>query len=89
MHTLFSHLPAAHALRVSKAAGFGLKNNSEVSDMNAKNFAKGVGVGMAVGAAMSMSITEMNKKNGKQHKLSRALRTMGDMVENIGTSFGM
>ena len=48
-----------------------------------------VGVGMAVGAAMSMSITEMNKKNGKQHKLSRALRTMGDMVENIGTSFGM
>ena len=57
--------------------------------MNTKNFAKGVGVGMAVGAAMSMSITEMNKKNGKQHKLSRALRTMGDMVENIGTSFGM
>ena len=37
--------------------------------MNAKNFAKGIGVGMAVGAAMSMSITEMNKKNGKQHKL--------------------
>lgn len=89
MHTLFLHQPAARALRVSKAAGFGLKNNSEVSDMNAKNFAKGVGVGMAVGAAMSMSITEMNKKNGKQHKLSRALRTMGDMVENIGTSFGM
>ena len=89
MHTLFLHQPAARALRVSKAAGFGLKNNSEVSDMNAKYFAKGVGVGMAVGAAMSMSITEMNKKNGKQHKLSRALRTMGDMVENIGTSFGM
>lgn len=89
MHTLFLHQPAARALRVSKAAGFGLKNNSEVSDMNAKNFAKGIGVGMAVGAAMSMSITEMNKKNGKQHKLSRALRTMGDMVENIGTSFGM
>jgi len=89
MHTLFLHQPAARALRVSKAAGFGLKNNSEVSDMNAKNFAKGVGVGMAVGAAMSMSITEMNKKNGKQHKFSRALRTMGDMVENIGSSFGM
>ena len=89
MHTLFLHQPAARALRVSKAAGFGLKNNSEVSDMNAKNFAKGVGVGMAVGAAMSMSITEKNKKNGKQHKFSRALRTMGDMVENIGSSFGM
>ena len=89
MHTLFLHQPAARALRVSKAAGFGLKNNSEVSDMNAKNFGKGIGVGMAVGAAVSMSITEMNKKNGKQHKFSRALRTMGDMVENIGSSFGM
>ncbi len=57
--------------------------------MNAKNFAKGVGVGMAVGAAMSMSISAANKKNGKQHKVSRALRTMGDMVENIGNTFGM
>ena len=89
MHTLFLHLPAARALRVSKAAGFGLKNNSEVSDMNAKNFAKGVGVGMAVGAAMSMSISGMNKKNGRQHKVSRALRTMGDMVESIGNTFNM
>ena len=89
MHTLFLHQPAARALRVSKAAGFGLKNNSEVSDMNAKNFAKGVGVGMAVGAAMSMSISSMNKKSGRQHKVSRALRTMGDVVENIGNTFSM
>ena len=66
---------------------------SRDSKMCAAQFAKGMGiglgVGMAVGAAMSMSITEMNKKNGKQHKVSRALRTMGDMVENIGSSFGM
>ena len=57
--------------------------------MNTKNFARGVGIGMAVGAAMSMSISSMNKKNGKQHKVSRALRTMGDVVENIGNTFSM
>lgn len=57
--------------------------------MNTRNFAKGIGIGMAVGAAMSMSISSMNKKNGKQHKVSRALRTMGDVVENIGNTFSM
>ncbi|MGI5979652.1 MAG: hypothetical protein ACOX66_09215 [Oscillospiraceae bacterium] len=57
--------------------------------MKAKSFAKGVGVGMAVGAAMSMSISAANKKGGKQHKVSHALRTMGDMVENIGNSISM
>ena len=57
--------------------------------MNTRNFAKGIGIGMAVGAAMSMSISSLNKKNGKQHKVSRALRTMGDVVENIGNTFSM
>ena len=57
--------------------------------MNARNFARGVGIGMAVGAAMSMSISAANKKNGKQNKVSRALRTMGDVVENIGSAFSM
>ncbi len=57
--------------------------------MNAKNFAKGVGVGMAVGTALSMSISASNKKNGGQHKVSKALRTMGNVVENIGNTFSM
>lgn len=57
--------------------------------MNARNFAKGVGIGMAVGTAMGMSISAANKKTGRQHKVSRALRAMGDIVENIGNSFSM
>ena len=57
--------------------------------MNVRNFAKGVGVGMAVGAAMSMSLSAANKKTGKQNKVSKALRTMGDVVENIGGTFSM
>ena len=57
--------------------------------MNARNFAKGVGIGMAVGTAMGMSISAANKKTGRQHKVSRALRAMGDIVENFGNSFSM
>lgn len=58
--------------------------------MNAKNFAKGVGVGMALGTAVSMSVAAANKKPGsRQHKMSKTLRTMGDIVENIGNTFSM
>ena len=86
MHTLFLHQPAARALRVSKAAGFGLKNNSEVSDMNAKNFAKGVGVGMAVGAAAGLMMQPQKKRaNGI---VADAVRTVSDVTDTIRDTMG-
>lgn len=57
--------------------------------MNTMNFAKGVGVGIVVGSAIGMAVASPQKKNGKKHVVSKALRTMSDIVENIGESMGM
>ena len=57
--------------------------------MNAKNFAKGVGIGMVVGSAIGMTVSSVNKKSSRQHKMGRALKTVGDIVENIGSAFNM
>lgn len=57
--------------------------------MNAKNFAKGVGIGMVVGSAIGMTVSAVNKKGSRQHKVGRALKTVGDIMENIGSAFNM
>jgi len=57
--------------------------------MNAKNFAKGVGIGMVVGSAIGMTVSAVNKRGSRQHKMGRALKTVGDIVENIGSAFSM
>ena len=58
--------------------------------MNTMNFVKGVGVGLVVGSAVGMAVASPQKKNGnKQNVVGKALKTMGDIVENIGDSIGM
>lgn len=59
--------------------------------MNSKNFAKGIGVGMVVGSAIGMTVGAATKKGGRQssHKVSRAIKTVGDIVENIGSALSM
>ena len=57
--------------------------------MNTKNFAKGVGVGMVVGSAIGMTLAVTNKKSSRQKKVSRTIKTVGDIVENIGNVFTM
>ena len=59
--------------------------------MNAKNFAKGVGVGMVVGSAIGMTVGAVARKGGRQNnnKVSRAIKTVGDIVENIGSALSM
>lgn len=57
--------------------------------MNAKNFAKGVGIGMVVGSAIGMTVSAVNRRGSRQHKMGRALKTVGDIVENIGSAFSM
>ena len=57
--------------------------------MNTKNFAKGVGVGMVVGSAIGMTLAVTNKKTSRQKKVSRTIKTVGDIVENIGNVFTM
>lgn len=57
--------------------------------MNSMNFAKGVGVGLVVGSAIGMAVSGPNKNNKKKNMVSRALKTMGDIVENISDSISM
>lgn len=58
--------------------------------MNSMNFAKGMGVGLVVGSAIGLAVAApASKKPAKRNVIGRALRTMGDIVENIGDSIGM
>ena len=57
--------------------------------MNSKNFAKGMGVGVVVGSALGMTIAVTNKRGSRQKKVSRTIKTVGDIVENIGNAFSM
>lgn len=59
--------------------------------MNTMNFAKGVGVGLIVGSAVGVAVSQPKKKVlvSKKSVVARALRTVGDVVENIGDSLSM
>ena len=57
--------------------------------MNAKNFAKGVGIGMVVGSAIGMTVSTVNKRSYRRSKVGKTLKTMGDIVENIGSALNM
>jgi len=57
--------------------------------MNSKYFAKGMGLGMAVGTAIGMTVAMTNKKSSRQNKVSKAIRAVGDIVENIGSAFNV
>lgn len=61
--------------------------------MNGMNFAKGVGVGIVVGSTIGMAVasTASNHKKPpqKNNVVGKALKAMGDIVDNLGDSFGM
>lgn len=54
------------------------------SDMR---FAKGIGVGLVVGSAIGMAVPK--KKMGHTNGFSRALKTMGDVIENVTAAMGI
>ena len=53
------------------------------------NFAKGMGIGLIVGSVVGMTVSGPQKKQNKKTVVGRALKTMGDIVENIGDFIGM
>ena len=62
--------------------------------MNGMSFAKGIGVGIIVGSTVSMAVASSTSKqkkypNKKNNVVGKALRTMGEIVDNIGDSIGM
>lgn len=68
----------------SARGGHSMNNNSN-------NFTKGIGVGMVVGSAIGMTVAAISHRSSHQTrgKVGRALKTVGDIVENIGSAFNM
>lgn len=58
--------------------------------MDTKNMAKAVGIGMAAGAALSMMAAPRKKHKAKMNKsnVSKAIRAMGDVLEDVENALG-
>ena len=57
--------------------------------MDAKSVAKAVGVGMVAGAAVSMMASPRKKSNVlKKSNVSKAIRAMGDVLEDVENALG-
>ena len=59
--------------------------------MDTKNMAKAVGIGMAAGAALSMMATPRKKQKNmmmKKSNVSKAIRAMGDVLEDVENALG-
>ena len=53
--------------------------------MNNMSFAKGMGLGLAVGSMVGMIAAPRKKK----FDLGKALKSMGDVVDNVAGSIGL
>ena len=59
--------------------------------MDTKNMAKAVGIGMAAGAALSMMAAPRKKHKNmmmKKSNVSKAIRAMGDVLEDVENALG-
>lgn len=58
--------------------------------MDTKNVMKAVGVGMAAGAALSMMAAPRKKHKNmmKKSNVSKAIRAMGDVLEDVENALG-
>ena len=61
--------------------------------MDTKNMAKAVGIGMAAGAALSMMANPRKKQHKnmmmKKSNVSKAIRAMGDVLEDVENALGL
>ena len=58
-----------------------------MSNMDNSNFLKGLGVGMVVGSAISMAM-QSGKKEDK-NAWGKAIKSMGEVVENVSGVLGL
>ena len=58
-----------------------------MSNMDNSNFLKGLGVGMVVGSAISMAM-QGGKKQDK-NAWGKAIKSMGEVVENVSGVLGL
>lgn len=58
--------------------------------MNNMDFIKGMGIGVIAGATIGMAAVPKKKKSPTAKSIAgKALRTAGDIVENISDAMGM
>ena len=55
--------------------------------MDNKRFLMGVGVGMVAGSALGMAVAPKKRAEGKR-MISRALKGMGDVIDDVSTVLG-
>ncbi|MBQ7737713.1 MAG: hypothetical protein IJT62_07765 [Oscillospiraceae bacterium] len=56
--------------------------------METKRFMTGLGIGMAAGATLSMVVMPRARRNEGRKMVSRALKNMGDVIDDVSAVFG-
>lgn len=51
------------------------------------NFVKGAAAGILFGSAVALMTIPMSRKSNPRKRVSRALKSMGDLVDDIGGVF--
>ena len=54
--------------------------------MESKNFMTGLGIGMVAGSAIGMMVAP--KRNSGKKTISRALKGMGDVIDDVSSVLG-
>lgn len=61
----------------------------EVNQMNNTNLLRGMGMGIAVGAALGMAMTPKRKMSLKKSPAGKAIRAVTDVMEEIADTMGL
>jgi len=56
--------------------------------METRRFITGLGIGMVAGGAVGMMMAPKARRNDGKKMLSRALKGMGDVIDDVSSAFG-
>ena len=56
--------------------------------METKRFMTGLGIGMVAGSTLSMMVMPRARRNDGRKMVSRALKGMGDVIDDVSAVFG-
>ena len=56
--------------------------------MNNMNFVKGISLGLMMGAGVGMMMNSTQQKKSGKSTVSKALKAMGDLLEDVETALG-
>ena len=56
--------------------------------MDSRRFITGLGVGMVAGGTLGMMMAPMTRRHNGKKMLSRALKGMGDVIDDVSAALG-